>query len=166
MKTGDIGFIIHNDNKLSKVIAWFMGSKWSHTFIVLEETSLGYLICETSDYEVKYSFLGKYLDDPNVDMEIYSLGDVDNEQMVYDNCQKIDGQLYGYLQLFSFGVRSLLSRIGIKIDNFVFQGIICCQVAYEAVKGTSIEIKMPKNKFQTEELFEYCKKNGKLVLKK
>lgn len=157
---------MHNDNKLSKAIAWFMNSKFSHTFIILEETSLGFLICETSDYEVKYSFLGKYLDDPNCDIEIYSLGEIDNEQLMYNNCQKIDGILYGYLQLFSFGVRSLLSRIGINIDNFIFQGIICCQVAYEALLGTNLEIKLPKNKFQTQELVEYCSNNGKLVFKK
>ncbi len=166
MNPGDIGFIIHNDNKLSKLIAWFMGSKWSHSFIILEETSLGYMICETSDYEIKYSFIDKYLKDNNCDMEIWTLGQVNDEQIIYDNCQKIDGTRYSYEQLFSFAIKCVLNKIGIKIKNFIFSNFICCQVPYEALRGTNIEIKLEYKNFQTEELYKYCKENGNLTLKK
>ena len=72
LKPGDVCFVMHNDSWLSRAIAWFMGSQWSHSFIVLEVAADRTYIMETSDYTVTFGHLERYLQDPNVTLEAYT----------------------------------------------------------------------------------------------
>ena len=133
LEPGDIGFLMHHDNWISKAIAWFMGSKWSHTFIVLESAPDRVYTVETSDFEVVVHTLEEYINDPNVSFEIYRAKSLEKVQrnMISRESLKTLGETYGYLQLISLGVRCLLRRyFGIKINNFFRQGIVCCGVAF------------------------------------
>jgi hypothetical protein len=88
LKTGDVGFVIDRNSKLSKTIAWFMKSRWSHSFIVLGEFKGETLIAETSNFEVMISTLSRYESDPMCSMEIYSqssLSDEDRETSVVES---------------------------------------------------------------------------------
>lgn len=125
----DICFSMCTKNWLSKAIAWFMGSKWSHSFIVIESSKLYTYVCETSDFEVTIGVLEDYLVDPTVNLVVYrinTLSLIDRDKIVKE-CLKNNREMYGYLQLISLGIRRLLKRIGIHIPNFIRQGIVCDQ---------------------------------------
>lgn len=136
-KTGDIAFVMHTDNWISKAIAWFMKSKWSHSLGILEQGKFGTYTLETTDFEVAIGMLERYLDDPNVEMEVWR----PNYEMVHEDYRNkaarkwlsLYGDLYPYLQLFSLGLRRLLRRIKIKIKNFIRIGHVCDQVVIYGV---------------------------------
>jgi hypothetical protein len=141
LKPGDIGFLMHHDNWISKAIAWFTKSKWSHVFIVLETGQHRVYTVETSDFEVVVHTLEDYINDKNVSFEIYRADCLEEvqRQMISRECLKTLGETYGYLQLISFGIRCILSRyFGIKIHNFFRQGIVCCGVALVGYSKTNI----------------------------
>jgi hypothetical protein len=160
-KPGDIGFV-HNGALISKIISFCMGSKWSHSFLVLGDVHGTMMVIETSDYEVTISPLDRYLDGRPV--AIYrneSLTDEDTSNI----CKKalpLLGTTYGYAQLISFGIRELLRKFGININNFIRAGLVCCAVplyAYEAILGIDPE------SIQTEELYQIIKKSFSMVHK-
>ena len=62
LKTGDIVFCKSKTSKISAILAWFMQSKWSHTFIILERAPKRTYEVETTDFEVAVScWDNKYL---------------------------------------------------------------------------------------------------------
>jgi len=139
LRPGDIGFVMNNSRWISKAISWFMGSKWSHTFLVLEATEERVYLSETSDYEVWIGLLSEYKDDPNFSYIIYSPKISDEERnKIVTACLKNQGLTYGYLQLLSLGLRRLLMRIGIKIPNFIRMGLVCCAHVLYGYRHTSI----------------------------
>src|SRR5574339_318080 len=102
LKPGDIGFVIHKDNWISKTIAWFMGSKWSHTAIILHPTDKRTYTIETSDFQVSIQIFEDYLKDTNIKMEIWSPSLTDEERKIITNKALSHlGEIYGYLQLIS-----------------------------------------------------------------
>ena len=165
MKPGDIGFIIHKDNWISKAIAWFMGSKWSHTFLVIDQSSKLTYTAETSDFEVTIGTVELYKLDPNVEMEIWTndLMSEDEKQQSAAHAYKLYGMNYGYLQLISLGIRRLLMRVGIKIKNFFRFGIVCTAVPLEGmrhIKASGLYGIDPES-IDTEELYQKIKKSNK-----
>lgn len=173
-KNGDIVFVMHRGNWLSRVIAWFMGSKFSHTALVSVEDVYGrIMLTETSDFEVTMNTLNRYIADPTVSIEVYR-----DEKLNFDSRNRVAsvslkqlGELYGWLQLFSFAIRSIIKKITKKdIGNFIRQGRVCC-----AVVGYSFQEAIPSHwlsqidpeSYDTEELRQMCIKNGlSLVYKK
>lgn len=157
-KPGDVAFLMHHDNWISKALSWFMKSKWSHSFLVIEQTEQFAYILETSDFEVCIADLDRYIADPQVTMEVYrfsDLSDDDAKEMVRYTTNLNLGTIYGYLQLLSFGIRSLLGRLGIQIKNFIRQGLVCDEsvlvgLAYKVPEFKGID---PKS-IQTEELYQ------------
>lgn len=127
LMAGDIAFVIHKDNWISKAIAWFMKSKWSHSLMIAEQTNARTYTVETSDFQVIYGDFALYENDPNVEFEVYrpqKIGTDTRELAVNQSAEKLL-EVYGYSQLISFGIRRLLMRVGIKVPNFFRHGVVC-----------------------------------------
>jgi hypothetical protein len=141
IKKGDIGFAMTHDNWLSRAIAWFMGSSWSHTFLVLHVTEDRIYTVETSNYEVCIHSLDYYLKNPNCTIAIYQSKTITDEQrnMICNEALNVVQTNYGWLQLLSFGIRRILKRIGIDIRNFIRQGMVCTAVPLLGYKNTHIQ---------------------------
>jgi len=124
--TGDIGFLIHKDSWMSRVIAWFMGSRWSHTFLVVEKGVFCTWVSETTETIICTGILNNYLDDIEVEMEIFRPKITPGEKhKVVERCLENHGKWYAYIQFISQGIRLLLKKIGIKIPNFLPYGLQC-----------------------------------------
>jgi hypothetical protein len=162
----DVGFLIHKKNKLSKLIAWFMKSEWSHSFLVCDVGHSTY-VCETSDYQVCINTLDRYLSDENVKMKIYRRKKMDGlENTRIKNTYCLLGSLYGYFQLISLGIRRLLMRVGVKIPNFIFQGVVCCHVVmhYLSQISNSFFYGVPYEALDTEEVYQMVLKSNEFEL--
>ena len=159
IKEGDIGFV-HNGATISKIISWAMGSKWSHSFVVIGEVHGTMMVAETSDFEVTIGSLSRYMDGRPI--AIFRKEDLTPDQ-VAKICKKslsILGVVYGYSQLISLGIRRLLKKFGIHIKNFFQTGVVCCYVpmfAYEDILG------IPPKSIDTEDLYQIIKKSFSLV---
>lgn len=170
-KPGDIFFINHHDNPLSKVIAWFMKSSFSHSGLILEQTSKRTYTLETSDYEVTQSLFEDYIDDPYVSIEVYRKEDLSDEERedIMERALAVDNAGYGYLQLLSFAVKRLLKRVNISIPNIIRQGLVCCHVVLYGYQGSGIKEldKVDPENWDTQELYDFVKgANLTLVYKK
>lgn len=158
-KPGDIGFV-HNGAVISKIISWAMESKWSHSFVVIGEVHGVMMVLETSDYEVTIGPLSRYLD--GRPLSIYRLEELDEDErsIVCIKGLNLLGSKYGYAQLISLGIRRLLRKFGININNFIRSGLVCCAVplyAYEFILGVDPE------SIDTEDLFQKIKKSFNLI---
>jgi hypothetical protein len=121
-----------------------MKSKWSHSALVagpfLGQTAL----IETSDFHVTVNDLERYIQNPNVSIEVRR--PPVSAEVAYEAVKKayrLNGQMYGYEQLLSFGVKALLARVKIKIRNFFRGGLVCCHVIFYAYEETGISIDVP-----------------------
>lgn len=134
VRDGDVFLLRSHGFWYSDAIAWFMKSEWSHCGVVLfESDSEGEptLTLETSDYEMTYGGLEKYLKHPDryrlkvlrVPNAFVSVAEMRVALCVTDELYY--GKMYGYLQLLSFAVVRLFKRIGIKVPNFIRQGQVC-----------------------------------------
>ena len=161
-QNGDIIFIMNHHMWISRTIAWFMGSKWSHCGIVIDRSVDRTYTTETTDYEVAIGILESYLYHPSVSIEVYrakSLSE-DEKKMIVSECLKNLWKTYGYLQLISLGIRRLLIRyLGIKIGNFFRQGIICCGHVLYGYSKTSLPVigGIDPESIDTEELYVLVK---------
>jgi hypothetical protein len=138
-KPGDIFFVMHHDNVLSRVIAWFMDSRFSHTGFVVEQSPEHIYTLETSDYCVGFSILEEYLSDPRCSIEVwrYPFSD-DQARTILAEAIQLDDRVYGYLQLLSFAVKRILKRFGVHVPNFLRFGIVCDQVVYAGLRVSPI----------------------------
>jgi hypothetical protein len=170
MTPGSIGFVLHRDNWISRVIAWFMGSKWSHSFLVYDNGRFGDYVVETTDFEVTISPTSKYLTDPNVSYEVYApslSGDLyEQEKRIIMGAYPLIGMVYGYAQLFSLGVRRVFMKIGIRIPNFIRTGVVCCHVPLYGYVKSDMEIlkDIDPESIDTEELYQIIKNHPRFKL--
>lgn len=169
LKPGDVGYLIHTDNKISAVISDFMDSQWSHSFIVLG-TFGGYtFIVETSDVQVMISVLQPYLDDPKVKMEITSHPDMSDAErvVVVAASLKLLKQIYGYFQLLSWAVEiTLLKLFKYHARHFIRWGLVCCHVVtygYTVSERPLLKGLDPES-IHTEEMYQLFKKAGFLTV--
>lgn len=144
-KPGDVFFLMTKDRWISKAIAWFMNSSWSHCGIVIGNLPHDTVTLETSDFEVCRQSMLDYAKHPNR----YALKVIrilnEDEHISMTEAIRIDealsGSIYGYLQFISLAIRGLLKRVGKKIPNFIRQGIICCGVviyAKQKIEGSPL----------------------------
>lgn len=170
MTPGSVGFVINRNNWISRTIAWFMKSKWSHSFLVYDNGRFGDYVIETTDFEVTLSPTSKYLNDPNVSYEVYApdlLGNPETqERNIIYGARPLIGTVYGYAQLFSLGVRRLLMRVGIRIPNFIRTGVVCCHVPLYGYKKSDLEIlkDLDPESIDTEELYQIIKNHPRFKL--
>jgi hypothetical protein len=136
----DVFFIMHKDNLISKAIAGAMGFWASHSGIVKEVTRQGIYTVETTDFEVVIGDFNDYINGEQVEYEVWRLPIKPTEfARIREMSEAQRGKIYGYLQLFSFGVRRLLMKFGIKIPNFFRQGLVCCHVVTYGFKNSSLK---------------------------
>lgn len=161
---GDVFFVMHHNNWLSKTIAWFMGSKFSHCAVVLEQTNDRTYTMETTNFEVVPNIIERYFKDDQTSVTIMRKRDMSLAygQAVAREATLLNGLIYGYLQLFSLGVRRLLMRVGIKINNFIRTGLVCCHVVTKAYKVGPIKelAELDDESIDTQELYELLEKLG------
>lgn len=168
-KRGDVAFVMHHNSRMSRVIAWFMGSRWSHSLGILGEGAPGKktYVCETSDFEVVISDLEKYLNDPTVSIEIWS-PQVDDEyrEKAAEKWVEFLGEIYGYPQLLSLGLRRMLMRVHVNVRNLIRTNHVCDQLVLEGIRCypiPGIHWCDPKA-FDTQDLYEMIVKSGKFDL--
>ena len=149
---GDVGFV-YNGALISKIMRFVMGSKWSHSFMVIGELNGEIMIQETSDFEVTISGLDKYLD--GRPCEIYRV----NQSIKLLPTMWMQGLGYGYSQLISLGLRRLLYKI-VKLPNFFQRGIICCQIPMYAYKE---HFGFHYKSLDTEEFYQLVKKDMECI---
>lgn len=128
---GDVCFVIHKNSFVSRMFAWFLQSKWSHAFLVVEQTQSKTYILETNDFGVVFSIADWYWAKADVEMEVWrkkGISDLARERVAKDAISSAWGESYGYLQLIMTGVRRLLKRVGITIPHFLRWGIMCNHV--------------------------------------
>lgn len=165
-KPADVGFCITHTNWVSRAIAWFTGSKWSHAFLVKEITPKHTYIQETNSFCVTIDYLESHIINPDQSIEIWSpidISDSEREEIVEEAYIKTYGYVYGYMQLISFGIRRLLMRIGIKINNFFRQGVVCDHVVSYGYKKSSIPelTNIDPESIDSEELYQIVITCGK-----
>lgn len=169
MRAADVGFIIHKGNWISRTIAWFMGSRWSHCFLVLEQTENRTYTVETSDFEVTIGLKEIYDEKPDVEMEIYRNVKLTEQEIDLIAKRGLEryGENYGYFQLFSLGVRRLFMKLRLpQISNFIRSGIVCCGVVVHALNRApkSGFFGMHEDSIDTEEVYQYIRNNSDWVL--
>lgn len=132
VKPGDVFLIRSRGFWYSDAIAWFMKSQWSHCGFVRYKAVTGENITlETSDYEMTYGSLEKYVAHPEkYHLKVFRVNGAfeseEKQQLAMSITDELYwGNLYGYLQLLSFAVVCLGRRVGIKIPNFIRQGQVC-----------------------------------------
>lgn len=162
---GDVVFVMHHDNKLSRLIGWFMKSQWSHSALVIGSDRNRTYLCETSDFEVTLGQLDTYLLDPNCSVEVWSPVDLDSKtklRICRRTIQNI-GSIYPWFQLLSFALRNSLRRVGIKIKNLITYNYTCNQnwvSAYVLESSTPFYGLDPKQQ-DTEESYEIVVSSGR-----
>lgn len=160
-KPADIVFIMHHDSWVSRVIAWFMQSKWSHSALIFYVGAYEVFTTETNELCVKHGTLSKYLDDPNCSLEIWSPNlSIEFRKSVAERSKYWIDSAFGWLQLISLGIRRLLMRIGIKIPNLIRQGMVCDHVILYSYGNTIDSFPEDKESIDTEELYQIVKNCG------
>lgn len=133
-------FVMHDDSVISILLSRAMGFWASHSGIIKEITDQSVYTIETSDFHVEYRDFNRYLVDPNVSYEVYRLPIKNDERLkVVDASAQTYGIGYGYFQLFSFYIRILAAKLGIRIKNFIRWGVVCCHVVLYGYKESSIK---------------------------
>jgi hypothetical protein len=170
ISTGCIGFAMWNNNRISKIMSWFMQSQWSHSFYIWGFYGPYTILAETTDFEITKSTLDKY-NNENAMLEIWEpISDINPLSMAAHG-QYLEGQVYGYLQLISLGIRRILMRFGIKINNFFRVGAVCTAVPIvhsNMEPGIKCLYRLDPESIDTEELYQLVKNSGeyRMIYKK
>lgn len=166
-KPADVVFVMHENNKLSKIIAWFMRSKWSHSALVSTIIFNRWFLTETSDVQVYGNFLDKYLNDPECSVMVLrdpNLTEQEREDIGKASTKQY-GILFGFIQLPAFAIREIIFRIFKKqVKPFWQSGQVCCHVisyAFRDALGNSHFLgRIEPESFHTEELYQMLLRNG------
>jgi len=167
--TGYIVFAMNHKNVISKVISWFMSSKWSHTILCVGTFRGVLLTCETSDFEVTYGSFNKYMASIDHSFEVFQIDLTENEKdKLTIASQNHLLEMYGYLQLLSFALRICLRKIGIKIGNIIRQGLVCTAVPIYAYNDAGLPHfkDIDPEGLDTEEFYQIIKSRYPMILKK
>jgi hypothetical protein len=171
IQTGDVLFIMHHDNRLSRLIASAMGSRWSHSARVYEPGTRNAYVIETSDLETTFGDVRKYLEDREVEMEVWRPEvPAQLQERSMDRGRYLIGGVYPVWQFISLGIRRLLRRIKVMIGNFLPIGYVCDQVVLYTLTdmpGTSFHGVDPQS-MDTEDMYQQLVKDSafKLVYSK
>jgi hypothetical protein len=124
-----------------KLIKFFTGSKWSHSFIVTLPFA-GEDAVQEAVMAVQVVPLSRYRDDPNCAYEIYRVAvSAEAIPVALEYCfNEYAGIKYGYLQLPWFAWRWINEKIGRDIrkeNNWLTDGVICSELVYDYLKQLS-----------------------------
>lgn len=138
---GDIGFVIHRNNVLSRLIAWFCSGEWSHSFLVLDAGSSDRTyVSETSNYEVTIGWIERYTEDPKVAMEVIRLPNLSasDASAIAERALSQEERVYPYWQFLSLALKGLLSKIGVRIPNMLPFGYDCNEHVHYAEQASNL----------------------------
>jgi hypothetical protein len=135
VQPGDIGFGGKRAGFYPSAVRLFTKSKWSHCFVITPPV-LGEISVIEADLKVQVvpfhkEYILKDADYYEVWRPIRS-----NESLLYsavaDLYKKDAGEIYGFLQIPWFAIRSLLGKVGIKISkNWFPSGEICSETLWQ-----------------------------------
>jgi len=165
IQRGDIIFVMHHDNKLSKLFAWFMMSDWSHCGIFADVGSFDEYIHETSDTQTKVGLFSLYENDPNCSFVVVRVPGITPAAM--DKAAQYHNKLYGYVRLLGAAVRCLAKRIGFKSFPMIWKvgGPLCMMLPHAALKV--VYDGMPSvGDIDTQDLYLWCLEHGEVILSK
>jgi hypothetical protein len=149
-----------------------MSSQWSHAAVAIDQGTMGGYLMETTDLEISVGLFSRYLEDENVSVAVFRCETLSYSDIIKirEQSKKLEGKIYGYLQLVSLGIRRLLMRVGIKIPNLIKLGTICNQVVTLAYAGINKDpfTKLDPKGVDTDELFQALleSKDFKLIFQK
>ena len=135
---GSVGLAI-GATWISRTIAWFLKSNYSHTFLGLHygagQGRLGPMILEADSHGVEIDALDVYAKREKL-IELYEplLAKSLVSKAMDAIFEKYHRSHYGYLQLLGFVPIFLLRRIGIRVGNFFGGGIICSELIWEYLR--------------------------------
>lgn len=152
---GDVVFVNHKRNVISKIFSNVMGSDFSHSGIIYGELNGEMVLLETNDYCVNINYMQRYIEDNNCLIEVLRrvkpMTTLD-KGLIVDHGKPLIGMLYGYLQLPFLALRRLFK---LKLRNFSRQGLVCCHVIGYCYQGIESPLyKIDPESFDTQELYE------------
>lgn len=155
---GDIFFVVTARNNgitgfMSRLIAKCMGSRWSHTAVVIDPAHT----VETNATRVHVNAIVDHTENLNKDYEVYRPTYLPPEEANIIMQSSLDlvnaGTKYSYMQMLALGLRLLFNR---KIPCLWPWGYVCEGVVLEGYSKTSIpELSGMKHySVDTEELYQ------------
>jgi hypothetical protein len=154
---GAIGFSRKKRNWVSRIIAWFTRSQWSHTFIIYQD-SPEILVVEAGMRQVQLVPISKY-ESSKYDVA-YFAPDLVHMFKIEAGISKVKGKIeapYGMLQFVGFVPVIILRRLlGMKIPNPLRGGIVCSELVLQYLREIDPQGKwggMDKNAVSPEDLF-------------
>ncbi len=122
-----IAFTYKKQNIFSYLTAKLTKSKWSHTFLVLDNIKVGKndcLILESNFFGgVKFGLLSVYKNNPKVVMEILNVSGLNDDIEVLT---QYIGKKWGYLQVIGFMGMKLFK----KVKNPIKSGLWCSELVW------------------------------------
>ena len=154
---GAIGFSLKRRNWVSKIVAWFTTSRWSHTFVIYQDQP-EVLVVEAGTLQVQLVPIAKY-QSSGYNVAYFSPVAFTPEQIdagVAKARESIE-TTYGWLQILGF-VPVIVSRrlFGRKISNPARGGIVCSELVLQYLRGIDPGGKwagMDKDAVSPEDLF-------------
>lgn len=154
-KLGQIGFVVTKTNWMSRAIAWFLGSPYSHAFLIINETET----IETNEKVVHIDSLIDHTTNPDKSCEIYEpIGLFECEKDRILNAARAQlGIPYSYTKFAYLAVYLLLKKIGINI-NWSIGGTVCDDVPAVSYQETHFD-EVKDTRLDTEQLRQTLKGN-------
>ena len=137
---GTIGFCTKRANFISKVIRWFTGSKWSHTYVI-RQVAPDILVLEASKFQVQIVPINKY--ESRKYKNVFFLPEGYDPAAVDRGLEKAGAKIeqnYGWLQLLGF-IPVIIARrlLGMRIKNLARGGVVCSELVLQFLKGMDPE---------------------------
>jgi len=129
---------------------WFMGSQWSHCFVVAGEFQGRPLVIETSDFEVVYGHLNKYLDGRKIEFFTVSNDQIQIEYAI-KYAQSLIGTRYAWERLLSWAIKLKILKF---FPVFPKSNAICTDIPLTAWENV---LKIKPKSINTEQLYQHLK---------
>ena len=166
--SGDIGFGGKRKGWYPATVRWFTKSRWSHNFVVMPKY-LGEQCVLEADLKVQLvTFQKEYVEKDADYYEIWRPKKATTKEIVEASAKLFRsdaGEIYGFMQIPWFAVRSLLAKIGIKLSkNWFPAGEICSETPWRFLYNLGGEYRekvelIGENECSPEDIFNIIKSN-------
>ena len=150
IRPGDIGFGGKRKGWYPATVRWFTKSRWSHNFVVMPPY-MGEICVLEADLKVQLvTFQKEYVEKDADYYEIWRPTQIGKGE-IYGATGKLfksdAGEIYGFMQIPWFAVRSLLEKIGIKLSkNWFPAGEICSETPWRYLYNLGGEYRVEAEK--------------------
>lgn len=137
---GTIGFCTKRANWVSRIIRWFTCSRWSHTYVIRQNTP-DILVLEASKFQVQIVPITKY--ESRKYKNVFFLPDGYKPEDIDRGLERAGAKIeqhYGWLQILGF-IPVIIARrlLGMKIKNVARGGVVCSELVLQYLKGLDPE---------------------------